>query len=470
MNNRNLINLLFGALVLSSFSSLAIAGATPTMFNECAKHIKIKSPLKGAGVYFNDNCTVAYVLPPRHGKILVSTPTKTPNTRLCSTYDGMLKTAEARASKAKRIIKMIEQEEEKLTGVHLQDPWITSVTPSTDVNPENDQLEKLREQAEDIITKQLQFNEVMAQYEGPKIRLTIEADQNAMVDEYQKLNPEVTFRPMPLAKGALTFTAKTEKNIGKAAAALYWGVAGIKTTPSSFTGIKPEDLVQNSNDSTGQVLFASSVSGQMVLSLLGACPLVDASGNIPADINESAINSYIDPSIAYVYNLAVNRSYYARYNIAELFKRIQKQSTKGGLFSSKTIHSLVIERDSSAWFVFKADSEDPRHEWEEQLRQTVKAEIIARALQRVGVTPIGTSEVPGIIPPGRTGASVISEGLGKCPHIYCQAGAFVLAGLDTVFSKKSAISEFISKNNFWEEETVKETKMVPQIGQVSFEK
>ncbi len=448
----------------------AVASIAPSMFTSCPQSKNIKSPQNGAGIYFSSDCSVAFVLPPRLGEISLAQPTALSNVRTCGAVENVFETLDFQSRKVSQYIKQIEAAEEDVEFGSLKDPWIDSgvAKPPEDLNPEIEKLEQMREKVTETVLKVLQWNETLATYEGPKVRITVAADHNKLVQDYQKLNPNIEMRPMPIAKSVLTFVGKVTNNIGKAPAALYMDMSGVKVPASHFTGLTAEDE-DGKGDKQTVTLFSSGVSGQLVLSLVGACPFYDLrSGTFPETIETRQLTSYIAPSVDYIYNVQVNRKYIAKYNLAELLKRIQKQSTKGGFFTSSTLNSLVIDNSSTGWFSFESKSEDSRHEWDEQLAQTLKAQIIARLLARLGAKPIGNPEIPGLIAPGKTGADVASGALKICPHIYCQAAGFVLDGLSSSIGGSKSVSEFIQANNHWEGEEVSETKMVPQMGQTAF--
>lgn len=468
MKNSSLAFLLFAYLGAAQAESHA-----PAMFTNCPQSRTLKAPLDGNGVYFSADCSVAYVLPPLTGQILFSQPTQTLNTQVCGAVSGVMDTVSAQSRIVLNLIHQIEKEEQRVSSSGLRDPWLEGrgASPIPDLNPQLEKLEKLREQVSLSVLKVLKFNETLAEYEGPKVRLTISLDHEDLVRAYQKLNPKIVMRPMPVAKSALTFVGQVKSNIGRAPAALFMDLSGVRIPASQFTGFKPgADQAGGSHDQE-VIQFSSAVSGQVVLSLVGACPFFDQDAqHFPDQLNGPQLSAFVAPSVDYFYNVEVNRYYRARYNLAELLKRIQKQSTKGGFFTTSTLHSLVIENNSSGWFEFTSLSQDPRHDWDEQLAQNIKASLIGRLLQRLGARPVASGDIPGLLPPGKNGASVASQALKTCPHIYCQAGAYILDGLSAVFGGSEAVSEYINSQNHWELEEVRESKMVPQIGQVRFDK
>lgn len=461
-------------LLLSLGLSSYVWAGPPTMFNDCAQKLNIKSPPNGAGVYFDSTCTTAYVLPPKDGTIAIARPTRTSNTHLCEGINVSYDVIKSQARDTKLVLRQLEQKEAAVDFESLKDPWLSPVPtskPQENLNPQIEEIEKLRKRIMASTLEMLEFNDTVSKTEGPRVKLTVSSDLSKLVDQYAKLNKDViAFRPMPLSRSVLSFISKSESNVGNAPAAIAWDMAGVKVPASYFTGLKPADGAEAVESTSESLLFSSAASGQLVLSLIGACPFYDPKiGDIPAEVDGKSFSSYFAVTADYVYNVQVSRAYKASYNLAEMMKRIQKQSTKGGFFSSSTIHSLVVDKNSEGWFKFESRSSDPRLEWQDELSQTIKGQLIARALAQLGAVPVGQAEVPpGVIAPGRHGADVAADGLQKCPHIYCQGAAFVLKALDSTFGSDSAVSEFISTNNRWESEEVSETKMVPQMGQVRF--
>jgi hypothetical protein len=447
----------------------AIAGGPPALFTSCGDKIKIKAPKTGAGVYFSADCKTAYVLPPAKGELFVSEASETGNAMMCTTYENSFKIAEMKSNLVKRLLSRIEAKDQSVKFDLSDDPWIYSEPKDeTNLNPDLEELSKLQDQVITESEKIGKHNEFLAGFEGPKVKLTVISDHNSLVQAYQELNDGIgiDFRPIPLTKSALTYIPNSDKNIGRAKAVLDWQVPGIHISHEYFTG--KELLDAEAAKSNPTILFTSAASGRLTMSLIGGCPLYNP-GTREFDVKKSKLSQHFVVSSNYAYNVAVNRRYKAEYNVWELFKRLQKKKKSGGLFSSKTVHSLIIERDSSGWFKFKSLSEDNNHEFNQQIAQTVKAEVIGRLLQRMGAKPVGTPEAPpDLIAPGPSGASTIATGLATCPHIYCQGAAFVLTGLDAIFGSSTATSEFISKTNYWEIEEVDQTKMVPRFGQVAF--
>ncbi|MBC87593.1 MAG: hypothetical protein CL677_10500 [Bdellovibrionaceae bacterium] len=450
----------------------ATASEAPAMFTDCADRVHIRAPENSAGYYFSESCNTVYVLPPLRGDIEVSRPTRTTNTRLCSLVNTAIDSNKYYEKKVKKINKKIERLQRSQSSNNSLDPW-TIGEPSDDLDddliaddPVEEEIDRLNEKLRNAIKILIADNKEYSSIEGPKMTMTVLADTMSLVEEFKRKNRGINFQPMPISKGVLSFI-NSSTNTGEAKAALSWGVAGLNVDSGFFTGLKPGDLAQPAVTTNSHVLFSGAVTGQVVLSLIGACPFVDESGSMPEAIDARDMAGYLATSVDYTYNVMVNRSYEAEYNLSELFKRIQKQSRKGGFFSSKTIHSLVVEQNSEGWFKFKSLSEHPNHEFDAALAQTVKAQLIARALQTIGAVPVGQNEAPGLLAPGEHGATVIADGLKKCPHIYCQAAGFVLGGLDAVFGSSSAVSNFIHTNNRWQKETVSESKMIPLMSQVA---
>ncbi len=184
----------------------------------------------------------------------------------------------------------------------------------------------------------------------------------------------------------------------------------------------------------------------------------------------SDMEDYISASVVYQYHLQMLRKHSITYNLAQLAKRIESTSEKGGFFSRKAVHSLTETTKSDKWIKFEMYSDDPTYNYTDEYRQEIKEQFLNSVLQEVAYVSFeNPGNYPSVaLPTGASGASVAGDALGKCPHLYCQVGMYAMKFLDATFGSKSAISEFIRTRDVWSSETVEERQMVPYTGSYSF--
>jgi hypothetical protein len=224
-------------------------------------------------------------------------------------------------------------------------------------------------------------------------------------------------------------------------------------------------------------VFGDSVSAQVNVSLMGACPFYPTglAGGVQGDLND--LTAEVAMNAFYSYDLAVRRGYEASYNLAMWAKRVETIKKKGGFFSSKTLHEIVEDSSSSDWFSIKFTGNSGfTYTTAEQARITreVKGQLQERALLllaiQMNVLPSGAK--PGTIPPQPTGAGTAAAYLmNGCGYwSWCLAGSFVLGVLDSIFGSSTAVSSFEKSNNVWVKEVVSGIAFNEQAGAMSYAK
>ena len=83
----------------ASILFLEIGISAPMYFSKCQNQISITSPKGGAGVYFDEACRMAYVLPPTTGTLRIEAMAKTSGLSECKTLNSFTEIFEMRAKK-----------------------------------------------------------------------------------------------------------------------------------------------------------------------------------------------------------------------------------------------------------------------------------------------------------------------------------------------------------------------------------
>jgi hypothetical protein len=245
------------------------------------------------------------------------------------------------------------------------------------------------------------------------------------------------------------------------------GIQGIDETNAPTRGDQTQPSAPASID------FSNSVSGQIVLSLVGACPYFEGPYSARTGINFQELAAYLVANVTYQYEAFVKRGYVAEYNLNNFYKRVETQKKKGGFFSSKTVHSIVEEGDSSDWFKIFFDApttgEFQYTEAEQAtISREVKADLIDRAMKRFAFLAGGPTTPPAVPEMAPTGASSAAKALRKCHLWYCQAGSLGLGVLNSIFGRSTAVSSFQRTNDIWTKDTVRGTKVVTRATTTTF--
>ncbi len=467
--------------LLSLITILPLSGyATPVKFANCNTSVKLKSPKNASGVYFNDNCDTAYVLPPETGSFQISGLLPTGNLQLvCQAYNDIEQTIANTISSLKMSSARIESFSKKAQDYmdNLEDGLVPVGMTAEEVDEKIDELltKSTSYQAQFIKS----FNDLKslkayyAKTEGAVGKFLLESDYVKLVEEYQKKNPSIHFVRIPIEQSYIMINEKTKSETEDPLDFPMEAVMSLSSPTADFIPLLKQIRDPQPTDvppaKTPGGIFTDGLSGNIQLSALGACPLLDKSG-LPESINMGDLDTYISANVVYQYHVQVLRKHSISYNLGQLAKRIESSSEKGGFFSRKKVHSLTEESKSEKWIKFEMYSDDPTYNYTESYRQEIKEQFLNSVLQEVAYVSFDNpGNYPSVaLPTGASGASVASDALGKCPHPYCQVGMYAMKFLDATFGSKSAISEFIRNRDIWAQETVEERAMVPYVGSYTF--
>ena len=201
------------------------------------------------------------------------------------------------------------------------------------------------------------------------------------------------------------------------------------------------------------------IAGDFRLSLIGGCPLVDKAFFDDFELKpEKNLNG--DPlysiSVNYEYPATFTRKMTASYNLYQLYEVMKETGSSGGFFSSRD-YARVVENipDDRASFSISFSSDDGKplsQEEKDQIRKSVKEELVARVLQQLGTpnrgAPRPVAPLENGVPPAR-GAVVLANGLSQsCGwSMYCLAGSWLLRTADSIWGSSKAESSFKSTWN-----------------------
>lgn len=291
---------------------------------------------------------------------------------------------------------------------------------------------------------------------------------------YEAANPGKVVLRMPLSEpkisAGVVFEASGETDVPGVLSYSIPGVlsgrnlmdfpAGAKVPPLG-TSLSPEGSVVNA--------FGDGIQAQLLVSLVASCPLYPngIAGGIQGDPNSLLGN--IALNVTYNYNLLAKRGYTARYNMANWLSRVEKRKKKGGFFSSKVMHEIINDGNSSDWFelTFNATSSEFAYTAAEQaaIRTEVKGELMQRALNQIALQTSMLNGVP--LLPNTPGA--VTPVLACGGFTWCRVAGFVLGVADSIFGRSGAVDTFRQNNSAWVSETVNTVGSVTRAGSLTFE-
>ncbi len=199
----------------------------------------------------------------------------------------------------------------------------------------------------------------------------------------------------------------------------------------------------------GAVLYPAypeSLSSNVVLSLIGACPMEHPEY---FDLTESEVTDMqYGVIITYEYDTVFTASATATYNMYKMYQKIVTGGSSGGFFSSRSWTNTEEKNFFEDSFIVSWNDPEntiPQEEKDIREQEMRRAVLFRLANLAIPLTP-NRAEIVQAAQPGAHGAVVISDSLMKvCPtSIYCVGAAAVFNVLDAIFGSSSTSASYTS--------------------------
>jgi len=445
-------------LLFAALPMLAWAGP-PVKTPACADKINLRAAPNGSGVFFDEDCSTAYVLPPAAGTMELTGISPVADPEDCREYHALEAT---RAQLSERLQRLTQDKagESRRSGSTFPGGSFGGRRPAPGEERGDIDLEQVAKETDTILTaldKVRKASEHLSATEGLVAKIIYTLDHQGMVESYARLNPQVkNFTRLQPETAYLTMAAKGDQLRQEQSEVLDYTVPGIVRFPGEAT--------EASEQPENSVYFGTALSGKVRFTTRGACRLMAAHRRMPERLTASQLERHLSSNITYSYALNVRRKYFAKYNFKALFEHLEKKTKKGGFLSTKSINEVIQRNESGSWFEFHSESDDTRYP-NEVLAQQLKAEMIDRVMGQIAVAKVpGAGAIPGTTDPGPNGADTAAKGLKQCPHAYCQAAGDILDFVSATFGKTTATARFLSTVGSESSETVNESKALRFIG------
>ncbi|MGE4131593.1 MAG: hypothetical protein AB7F86_08125 [Bdellovibrionales bacterium] len=439
---------------------VAFAGP-PEKTPKCSDTIQIRAPRGGAGVYFDADCSTAYVMPPAWGTLELSGISPSASRSDCRELEALEKT---RAELAERLLRLAQHKPGQSSGggSTIGGGGGLGGGGSQDNQAEPVDLEKIKKESEEIreqLTKLREAEKTFTQTEGLVGKIVYTLDHEGMVGEYARANPHFkNFVRLPVEVAYLSISAKGDKLKVEQSEVLDYTVPGLAKMPGEEGEGAPAD----------SVYFGSAMSGKVRLTTRGACRFMNSSGKVPDRLSATMLEKHLSSNVTFGYGLNVHRKYKAQYNFKKLFEHISKQTKSGGFLSTKTVNEIVQRNEGGDWFTFVGETNDTRYS-NDILVQNLKAEMIDNVMKNIAIGTVpGSEKIPGHLEPGPKGADVAASALKKCPYLYCQIGGYALDFISATFGSSKAVARFYSTIGYEKSEVVDEARTLRFIGTSTF--
>lgn len=262
---------------------------------------------------------------------------------------------------------------------------------------------------------------------GAKAAIAYTSDWMSNVEKLRQKNPGYNFSKIATQNANLMTVLTSVGNVDAEG-----GIIRIETGGTVKDGI------------TSYPAYPEALSANVVLSLIGACPMehpeyFDIKDNDPANMKYGVVITY-DYQTLFTAKAKISYDYY------KMYEKIVSSGSSGGLFSSRSwsnVEEKNFFKDSFAVEWQDAENTIPQTEKEareQEMRRSILSRLATMALP-------ASANIAGIIaaaPPPARGAVVAADQLMKtCPaNIYCAGTAAVLTVLDAIFGSSSATANY----------------------------
>ncbi len=446
-----------------------VMAGPPVKYPNCAQANKIIPVGNASGIYFDETCTTAYVLPPAQGRLEIKGLAPNMNLKLCGAYESSLRVLANEYAHLELLSNQLERAQapvdssndsgfgdtsldgsKKSSGsIHTFQPIDPSIVP---------EIQKTLEMIDLTQKSLLMFNNDKKGVAVGQIKYFVNWD--ALIADYQKANPKMHFARLPLEAGRIVFSRKLGAAGDVVTGSVTQNIQGLENT----SGISKDGTL---SASSGSVIMGDAITGQIVLNFAGACPFIK-NGQILADLSQTEIDAYLASNFQYKFSLQGLRKYTARFNLASIAKHIQESRSSGGFFSSSTSNSIIDTSTSSDEFNMEVSSDQESYEFADSLRAEVKTELVNRVISELASATGQSIELPTLAAPPPHGATVLSDGLQKVPNIYAQVGSVALKVLDSIFGNSDAVASYTREKNGVSVDKVSDRRMFIYNGSMVF--
>ena len=300
-----------------------------------------------------------------------------------------------------------------------------------------------------IRTEYLEMYRLFGQMEGGRAAINYESNWDSNIQTLRKLNPGFQFEKI-----------QTEN------AKLFANIISVKDLPSDMAVVGYE-MAGTQKDNYLQLPsgFPAAISGNLRLSLVGACPMLHPEA-FDIEPGYGADKMAYGITITYDFPAAFKLKAVAKYNMYKMYSKVVSSGSSGGFFSSRSwsnVEERTFFKDS-----FNVDwtSQDPQNEISEERRLQTEHEMRAHIMERIAGLALPTAPnqgqmiAPGAPPP--RGATVVAGSLMQaCPgNVYCVAGSLILTSLDAIFGSSSATASYMQTQDFESTETWTQSKVI----------
>lgn len=267
--------------------------------------------------------------------------------------------------------------------------------------------------------------------EGARAKLSFKSDWDHNLSDLRNQNPGFSFEKIQTQNAQIMTNIALPETIPTGAAILNYEVGGVNVSDKLSLSSYPENL-----------------SGNVRLSLVGACPVLHPDWfdiNLPNGTDQMKYGL----TISYEYPTTFSVNAKAEYNMFKMYQKIISSGSSGGFFSSRSwsnVEEKNMFRDS---FQITWDEQDPDFTLPETQKEAIESEMRKHIFDRIATLALpqapdrkGIIQAVGV---PQHGSLVLADSLmGTCPgNEYCIGASIALNVLDAIFGSSSSNSSYL---------------------------
>lgn len=298
----------------------------------------------------------------------------------------------------------------------------------------NDVAERYKKIVDRVTSVQAQLLSLYSRFgqmEGARAAFDYASSWDENVMALKNANPEMSFEKINTANAKVYASALNLPNIPADRAILAFEVPGAP-----------------GQGHVSLTSFPTSLNANVVLSLVGACPLAYPE-MFPNAVGANADSMKYGMTITYEYPSSFKLKVAAKYNMYKMYEKIQTSGSRGGFFSSRSWSRTEEKNFFKDSFRVEWDIQDPSNtvsnEEREEIEATLRREVMTRLATLALPSVPDRQGVVAAVKPGPHGAVVMADSLVKaCPgNVYCIAGAIALNVLDSIFGSSKTTASYL---------------------------
>lgn len=299
-------------------------------------------------------------------------------------------------------------------------------------------IQKIRADLKDIYSDFLSLYDAHAGREGSKVGLQYNSNWQQNIQQLKIDNPSFQFEKINTENVQVRSDAYNKNSLIPGGALIGFNVAG----------------VNNSNGIIDFKSYPENFSGNAILNLLGACPLIYPHFfNLTAD--SDAVNPYkmkFPLSVAYDYPSEFSYSVKLSYNLYKLYELTLNRGTQNGFFNTRSWSDKEENEYYKDSFNVIWNFQSPKYSLTPDQKISIENDMKNQMLSRIAKKLVMQNSNSGLLSAPdapKAGALVISDSLTRACgfNFYCKGASFGLNALFQIFSSSQMTTSYKQQLN-----------------------